>query len=1131
MRSFGRESELQILSRILGESETGRGGTVLVSGEPGVGKTTLLAELSERAASRGFRILRPLWPISRLGVRENPWIQLVNAIEGTPEALRLVSGDFQPGSRRKGISFGASSGIDRSNADDLGETASAFRRIWTAIRSAAESAPLVVMFDDLIKADNASLRLLADLAPHVRDCSVLLATAYCEEAFADSERRMLIDLLRHSAHNIELRSLTRRGVEELLESLIGHPPGQRLVERVEELTGGNPHLIVESEPLLIDGGESLAESTGLTTIPLGISIAVHERLTNLSAAAGQVLKCAAVIGGRFDPELALGIVGLERDHAEAALSEVENRGIVSAAHAGHYKFSNGFVREVLYRELPPEVRAHTHRRIAAALKMRHPSQIESHSEEIAYNSWLSRDRHSLEDAIGFAQIAGRRFLRNGAFSKASEMFSLALDAVRWRGNEDDLRVCELLTEKGIAERDAGDLRAAEKTFESIINYARRIGDPIRLARLALELPDYHWPLPGFESPRAILLAEDALASLGNGEPALRAMVTARLAASLSYDRTQKRRSEDLAKQSIEIAKNTAAEPKVMLRVLRFRECTLRHPDRHEERLANLSELMTLAHQLSDSIALHEATASTIEALFRLGKIGEAEALVPVFEETARVANRPLYRIFSLVSSAARHAISSPAEKSERIFAEAQTVARDSGISYVMDRCWPAMTLPMIQRDAVAELEEMAEASLRARPNSIIYRALKCWLDARSGKHFEARLRLERLAVEDFADLRLEHDFLAAAALVGQACIRLGSEQSGYATRIYEMLLPYANHLVSIGQISVMGSVSYYLGKLAKFLGRPEVAGEHFRAAVDSSARIESPALILYARFEQANALLRQESLAQKELGRTLLAALEEEIAGGEFGALADQIAASLGTNRDAYTSGRTSPLMLVPDDRQISNDDGNQIGRSMSEATPGSETVNGKSGSKKFKREGEVWYLLYDQRSVRIRHLKGLALISHLLAHRNESVHCVDLTRIVEAQQGHTDAAQTGQVFEIGPLLDREAKQSYRERARELREELEEAIRFNDTGRAEKIEEELRFLTRELARAVGLSGRDRTTGSTSERARLRVTFVIKSAISKIAEHHQSLARHLERTIKTGGYCVYRPEEQDSQWEL
>jgi len=143
--------------------------------------------------------------------------------------------------------------------------------------------------------------------------------------------------------------------------------------------------------------------------------------------------------------------------------------------------------------------------------------------------------------------------------------------------------------------------------------------------------------------------------------------------------------------------------------------------------------------------------------------------------------------------------------------------------------------------------------------------------------------------------------------------------------------------------------------------------------------------------------------------------------------------------------------------------------------------------SRVFKREGDVWTLCYQKRVVRVRHLKGLALISQLLARSNEPIHCMELANSVDAgRSAPGETLQSAQSVEMGPMLDQEAKHSYRERARELCEELEEAHRFNDAGRAEKIEQELRFLTRELGRAIGLFGQDRVNGSSAERARLRV---------------------------------------------
>ena len=115
------------------------------------------------------------------------------------------------------------------------------------------------------------------------------------------------------------------------------------------------------------------------------------------------------------------------------------------------------------------------------------------------------------------------------------------------------------------------------------------------------------------------------------------------------------------------------------------------------------------------------------------------------------------------------------------------------------------------------------------------------------------------------------------------------------------------------------------------------------------------------------------------------------------------------------------------------------------------------------------------------------------------------------------------------PVLDAPAKAAYRQRLGELRDELDEAERFNDPGRAERAREEMDAITEQLAAAVGLGGRDRQAASSSERARSTVTKVVKAALNRISDHHAALGRHLTTSIKTGTFCSYAPDEPPAPW--
>jgi predicted ATPase len=170
-------------------------------------------------------------------------------------------------------------------------------------------------------------------------------------------------------------------------------------------------------------------------------------------------------------------------------------------------------------------------------------------------------------------------------------------------------------------------------------------------------------------------------------------------------------------------------------------------------------------------------------------------------------------------------------------------------------------------------------------------------------------------------------------------------------------------------------------------------------------------------------------------------------------------------------------------------------------------------GSGRMQREGEVWALTFEGKTVRLRDLKGLSDIASLLARAGEEVHCLELM----------GAADVG--GEAGPALDDRARREYQARILELQQEVDEAKDANDPARADRAEIELDALVTELSSAFGLSGRSRSTGSSVERARTAVTYRVRAAVKKVAEQHPALGRHLSHSVRTGTWCAYRPEHE------
>jgi tetratricopeptide (TPR) repeat protein len=176
-----------------------------------------------------------------------------------------------------------------------------------------------------------------------------------------------------------------------------------------------------------------------------------------------------------------------------------------------------------------------------------------------------------------------------------------------------------------------------------------------------------------------------------------------------------------------------------------------------------------------------------------------------------------------------------------------------------------------------------------------------------------------------------------------------------------------------------------------------------------------------------------------------------------------------------------------------------------------------------FRREADYWSIVFDGQTARLHDSKGLQYLARLLAEPGRELHAVDL---VAAGRAAPDAG------DAGPLLDRRAKEAYRRRLAEIEEDIEEARATGDLPRAAQAEAEREFLIRELARAVGLGGRDRRAGSASERARSAVTRAIRQGLARIREHNASLGEHLDRTIRTGTYCAYLPDSRvPVAWKL
>jgi non-specific serine/threonine protein kinase len=180
-------------------------------------------------------------------------------------------------------------------------------------------------------------------------------------------------------------------------------------------------------------------------------------------------------------------------------------------------------------------------------------------------------------------------------------------------------------------------------------------------------------------------------------------------------------------------------------------------------------------------------------------------------------------------------------------------------------------------------------------------------------------------------------------------------------------------------------------------------------------------------------------------------------------------------------------------------------------------------------RQGDYWTIVFEGHTTRLRNSKGLEHLAVLLAGPGQELHVLELAAAVGAPRTQSPTPNAPELHrdtgDAGELLDTRAKAAYRQRITELEGEAEEAESFNDPERAVNARAELDSLTHELARAVGLGGRDRRGASSAERARVRITLALRAAAKRIEKADPNLAQHLHDTLRTGNYCSYRPDRR------
>ncbi len=1156
----GRERELAELRAGFAAADAGRGCLYLIAGEPGIGKTRLAEEAVAASVTNGaIAVWGRCWEGGGAPAYW-PWLQIFRCLAAvlSPAALRDAVGDSAAIVAPLAPDLVARAGCDviPAKAHALESEQERFPLFDAAsglLRRLAEQQPLVLLLDDLHAADDPSLLLLEFLSRELRSTRLSVIGTYRDlEVQRDAIRSRLLHAAARNGHRLPLGGLSPDEVESLVRTALGADGAARatrLAARIFASTEGNPFFVDEVLRLVVDAAE---DERGDLPLPQGVRDAVRERLRPLSPACRRLLTGAAVIGREFDLALLAAIDGetARRTALLDAVGEAAATGIVAALPEalGRYSFAHALFRETLYDEIAPGERARLHWAVAEALASRAATSGDEPLDELAHHALRGVAVGDTGRAVDYATRAGQRAMTQLAYEDAAAYFRQALDALTLAGDGDLARRAELLLACGEADAQAWNTTSAQENFDRAAAVARRLREHDRsaaaelLARAALGYGRTGIGVPrgSRTDPALVARLEEAVQALGQEQPALRARVLARQAVELYYSDAAERRAE-LAAEAARLAHHCGDVSTLAYVVSAQHFATWDSPD-VVRRLALAEEAVRIAQlageQDTESVARLWRVLDIVEA----GEFERWPRELDELEALARAMRQPRSICFALTARAMRALWYSRFDEVEALGQQAIAIgqrAQDTAamINYGLQRF--AVLRARGEHDVL-----LPEVDLWAQqlPDSPVVDCARTVLYADLGRTDEARSFLARLADDDFAALRRVNGLYNVICWVADACARLGDRDAGLL--LERDLRPRLAANLAFAPRILFGPAAHWLGLLVALRDEHdeavalfEDAAERSRGGGGAAAAAWSDlelARVLMARGEagdedRARALLRDAAAVADELGLGFLARrAQEEIAIASRSAAA---ALRAGAGGGAATAGR---LLQFPSR-------GDRL-------RPVGERQADGAARYVLRREGDFWTASDGGAVLRLKDSKGLHYIAQLLREPDREFHVLDLVAADNGARAEVAAAALGsaadaQLQALGMhrtidaeagerVLDARARTAYQRRLEDLQDELEEATRFNDPGRAGRAREEIEFIARELARAVGIGQRDRSTASGAERARVNVTRAVKAVIRRIERGNGNLGRYLDTTIHTGTFCSYRPDSRIKvTWKL
>lgn len=494
---LGREVELSTLETVFMHVQTERlCRVVLVVGEPGIGKTRLTQELSERLASAARVVIGHCAPYGE-GVAYLPVVEIIRAVRRTAPLGTLLAEEPDSELVERILSELAADAIAGSSQ---GEQWWAVRRLLEAL---AATRPLLVVLEDLQWAEPGLLELIEEVERRTR--APVLVVAATRPELLDSRPELV------SKETVRLGPLPDDVCGELVANL--GTISQDVATRVVDTAGGNPLFL---EQLLAYTSEQGAGDR----IPPSLEALLGARLDRLSRREHSVLQRAAVAGTEFSLEAVEALSpDADLDAVESDVGELSRKGLVRPngppGAERPFRFHHVLIRDEAYRSIPRQLRSQLHERLADWLESRPATaeELVGYHLEQAYRCTTDHGPRSgraqrLAAAAGdHLGVAGLRAARSGETHGAANLLGRATALVA----PAEAARRDLLTELGLVLWRRGEVESAETTLEHALSAAREERDRRAELRAALELANLRLFLtPEGGADHVLAVAEEAI---------------------------------------------------------------------------------------------------------------------------------------------------------------------------------------------------------------------------------------------------------------------------------------------------------------------------------------------------------------------------------------------------------------------------------------------------------------------------------------------------------------------------------------------------------------------------------------------------------------------------------------------